>query len=48
MSWLVIVVIGAAGLLFGGIGGVVATALGRIAAETDAADRAAWERSRLT
>ena len=48
MTWALIAVVAAAGLLFGSIGGVLACGLGRIAAHSDAADRAAWERWRLT
>jgi hypothetical protein len=46
MTWLLFAAVVLASLLIGSIGGVVAIGLGRIAAETDAADRAAAERQR--
>jgi hypothetical protein len=46
MTWLLLAAVVVASLLIGSIGGVVASGLGRIAAETDAADREAFERRR--
>jgi hypothetical protein len=46
MTLLALAAVAVASLLIGGIGGVVACGLGRIATETDRADRAAWERRR--
>jgi hypothetical protein len=46
MSWLLLAVVAVGSLLIGSLGGVVACGLGRIAAQTDADDRAAWERAR--
>jgi hypothetical protein len=46
MTWLLLAAVALGSLLVGSIGGVVACGLGRIAAQTDAADRAAWERRR--
>jgi hypothetical protein len=48
MTWLLLAVVAGGGFLVGSIGGVIACGLGRIAAHADAADRAAWERWRLT
>jgi hypothetical protein len=48
MTWLLVAVVGTAGLLLGSVGAVVACVLSRIASHTDAADRAAWERWRVT
>ena len=44
MTWLLLAAVAVGSLLMGTIGGVAACGLGRIAAETDAADRAAWAR----
>ena len=46
MTLLVLAGIAAASLLIGSLGGIVACGLARMAAETDRADRAAWERWR--
>jgi hypothetical protein len=46
MTWLLMATLVGGGLLIGSVSGIVAATLGRTAAETDEAERAAWERWR--